>query len=171
MGSDLTPREIEEIVEEEVLLIKHSGEIPEIALHSSLHYLFEDEEGPGLGPEEIDLTPLKLAVVERYRKIILRDMNPRNRDKSIYRGLARSIVNWRRLRLFVERHQVGELEPIRQEAAEALASFLENEAAQVLSGERNSCINCTYEELMDFAAELGLSRDELPEGLSRLCQT
>ncbi len=171
MAHGLSQQELKEIVEEEVLLIRHSGEIPEIALHSSLHYLFEEDDGPGLSPGDIDLTPLKLAVVDRYRRIILRDLNPRNRDKSIYRGLARSIVNWRRLRLFIEREGVGELEPIRQETARALAAFLENEASEVFSGTRASCINCTYEELKEFAEELGLSLDELPEGLSRLCQT
>ena len=36
------------LMEEELLLVRHSGEIPEVALHASLHFLCDDEEGPRL---------------------------------------------------------------------------------------------------------------------------
>jgi hypothetical protein len=73
-------------IEEEVFVVQHSGEIPEVTLHESLYYLSEDDEGPGLQVKPDDVFPLKLAVVKRYRTIILRDLAPGNRDKRIYRG-------------------------------------------------------------------------------------
>ena len=72
---------------EEVFVVLHSGEIPEVTFHESLYYLTEDAEGPGLQTKNDDVFPLKQAVVKRYRVIILRDLDPGNRDKRIYRGL------------------------------------------------------------------------------------
>ena len=43
------------LLEEELLLVRHSGEIPEVALHASVHYLTEDPEGPGLVLADIQL--------------------------------------------------------------------------------------------------------------------
>lgn len=161
--------DLEEILAEERLLILHSGEIPEIAYHSSLLYLSEDEDGPKLNLKEIDLTPLKEAVFERYKKIMLRDLNPRNRDKSIYRGVARSYVNWQRLKRFAQKEGL-DISLARKEAAEALSNFLYNEVEEVGSGARNSSINCSYEEVVQFWKELGLPADELPKGLKKICE-
>ena len=63
-------------IEEEAFMIVHSGEIPQVTLQSSLHYLTEDPEGPCLELNGDDIIPLKQAVVERYRVIILRDLDP-----------------------------------------------------------------------------------------------
>ena len=70
-------------IAEEAFMVLHSGEIPEIALHSSLYYLTEDPEGPGLILTAADILPLKQEVVKRYQEIILRDLEPKNRDKGI----------------------------------------------------------------------------------------
>ncbi len=89
------------IIEEEEFMVRHSGEIPEIAYHNSLYHLSEDQEGPRLGR----LTPAEMAGLQtqamaRYREIILRDLRPENRDLSIYRGVRRAIWNWQRLHKF-----------------------------------------------------------------------
>ncbi len=154
---------------EERLLILHSGEIPEIAYHSSLLYLSEDEDGPRLDLDEIDLMPLKEAVFERYKRILLRDLNPRNRDKSIYRGVARSIVNWKRMKGFAQKEGL-DWSQAREEAARALYAFLHNEVEEVASGVRSSSINCSYEEVVEFWSELGLDHEELPKGLKEICE-
>ena len=162
-------REIEKILDEEAFLILHSGETPEIAFHSSLFYLFEDEDGPKLKPGSIDLSPLKRAVFERYRKILLRDMEPAYRDRRIYRGLARSLANWHRLKAFSEKEGF-DMRDIREEAGRRLLSFLKNESEEVASGKRkSSSINCSWTDLKSFAAELGIKQAGLPEGLKKLC--
>ena len=78
---------------DEILILGDSGEIPEIAYHTTLHYLCDDPEGPGLTLEPEDFHRLREPVVARYRWIIMRDLDPANRDKRIYRGVARSIAN------------------------------------------------------------------------------
>ena len=60
------------LIAEETFMVEHSGEIPEVAYHSSLYYLTEDPEGPALRLDVDDTLPLKLAVAERYRTIIWR---------------------------------------------------------------------------------------------------
>jgi hypothetical protein len=160
---------ISEIIEDEVLLIKHSGEIPEIAFHGCLHYLTEDPEGPRLGklPDEI-MGPLVSAVIERYRFITLRDLEPRNRDKRIYRGVARSIVNWNRLKLFASRFDV-DISEIKSEVGEALARFLDRELEDVLSHRRNTAINCTFSSLESFAERLDIDISDMKERLRDIC--
>ncbi len=158
--------EIDDILEEEAFLIKHSGETPEIALHSGLYYLFEDPEGPRLNREEVDVTLMKEAVFERYIKILLRDLKPENRDRRIYRGIKRSIANLERLKNFCLKEGF-DMKEVKREAASHLLHFLETELSDVASGKRTSSINCTHEELADFAAELGI--DSLPRGLKKLC--
>ncbi len=162
--------ELRQILDEEAFMILHSGETPEIAYHGSLYYLFEDQDGPGLDPEATDLAPLKQAVFQRYRKILLRDMNPAYRDKSIYRGIARSIANWHRMKNFCRREGM-DMEETRKEAAGRLLIFLENEVDEVNSGKRKaSSINCTWKDLETFAAELGIDPRNLPGHLEYLCK-
>ena len=166
---DKDKNEIERLIEEEAFLIKHSGETPEIAYHSSLYFLFEDLDGPRLKMEDVDLLPLKRAVFERYKKILFRDLDPRNRDRRIYRGVARSIANWHRLKGYSQREGF-DIKRVRDETRKRLLSFLEIEHEDVKSGARKLSINCTYEELLDFAMEIGLSEKEIPAGIKRLCQ-
>jgi len=143
-----------ELLAEETLIIRHSGEIPEIAFHGSLYYLRHDPQGPGLDltTEEIEL--LRQEVLARYRKIILRDLDPQNRDKSLYRGLKRCICNWERLEKFCRRQSLPVGEALRLEVARALAFFLSQEESEVRAGLRSSSINCDPQELQDFVRKL-----------------
>jgi hypothetical protein len=156
------------ILSEEAFLILHSGEIPEVAYYSSVHYLTEDPEGPLLNIKPRDLTSLEEAVVQRYRTIILRDLMPGNRNKSIYRGLKRCAANWKRLVNFSDKRNI-EISYIRMEAAEALRDFLIQEIMDVSSGKRKTCVNCSYSVLLELAYGLGLSRNDIPARIEMLC--
>ncbi len=158
----------QQYIAEEVFVVEHSGEIPEVTLHEALYHLTEDPEGPGLALGEGAIRPLKMAVVKRYRTIILRDLDPENRDKSIYRGLARCLANWHRLVKFCSRENM-DCEDIRLEAAAGLTKFLQQELADVRSGVRISCINCTGNEIAGLAESLGIGKTGLPEGWQQLC--
>ena len=149
------------ILSEEAFLILHSGEIPEVAYHGSIHYLTEDPEGPLLNIEPQDLISLEEAVVQRYRTIILRDVTPGNRDRSIYRGLKRCAANWTRLVNFSDKRSI-DISSLRKEVIEALKDFLNQEIMDISSGKRKTCINCSYSVLTEFAYGMGLSRDDLP---------
>jgi len=155
-------------IAEEAFMIEHAGEIPEVALHSSLYYLTEDPDGPGLKLGDEEMGALKQAVVQRYRTIIKRDLDPQNRDKRIYRGLARCSVNWQRLVKFCLREKI-DFESYQDETAEALHAFLEREVADVQSGNCSSCINCCSEEVESLTGLLGLSLADLPSGWHKLC--
>ena len=155
-------------IEEEAFVIKHSGEIPEVTLHESLYYLTQDPEGPGLSLNGKDILPLKLAVVGRYRTIILRDLEPKNRDERSYRGLARCAANWQRLLKFCRREGLDSA-AIRDETAAALQNFLQKELSDVQSGGRSSCLNCPYMEIERLVKDLGLAPDSLPDGWQDLC--
>jgi hypothetical protein len=155
-------------IEEEAFVVLHSGEIPEVTLHESLYHLTEDAEGPGLQLNIDDVFPLKQAVIKRYRVIILRDIDPGNRDKSLYRGMARCVANWQRLLKFCTREKMN-FSVIRAETAEVVTMFLCNEVSDVQSGSRSSCINCCQEEIEELAISLGVSLDDLPEGWRELC--
>ncbi|MBA3003544.1 MAG: hypothetical protein FP813_06800 [Desulfurivibrio sp.] len=157
----------ESLLAEEILIVRHSGEIPEIAFHGSLYYLCEDPTGPQLTLTEKERDVLRQQVVARYREILLRDLNPDNRDATIYRGLKRCIFNWERLGKFCKRQGLA-VEDVRQEIARALRSFLHQEANEVRAGLRHSCLNCTKEELGIFAGAIGVRPEELPEGLEML---
>ncbi|MCX5863789.1 MAG: hypothetical protein NTW42_01770 [Deltaproteobacteria bacterium] len=159
--------ETENLLAEELLIVRHSGEIPEIAFHGSLYYLCEDPAGPQLTLSQEELNLLRQQAVARYREILLRDLNPENRDARIYRGLKRCIFNWERLGKFCVRQEMT-VEDVRQEIAEALRGFLRQEADEVRAGLRQSCLNCTREELDAFAREIGVLPEELPEGVEML---
>jgi hypothetical protein len=159
----------EHLLQEEVLIIRHSGEIPEVAYYGSIYYLIDDPEGPGfddLTPK--DLAPLKEAVVQRYRTIILRDLTAENRDRRIYRGLARSAVNWGRLSRFLGKEGLA-VPGLRTEIARAFKSFLAREWKDVASGRRASCINCPYAVILAMASAIGVTIDEIPAGLRDIC--
>ena len=156
-------------IAEEVFVVQHSGEIPEVTFHESLYHLTEDADGPTLELEDEDIIPLKQAVLERYRVIILRDLDPGNRDKRIYRGLARCVANWQRLHNFCAREKI-DFQVMRNETAGALQEFLDTEVNDVQSGNRISCVNCCQAEIEELATSLGISVDDLPKGWHKLCQ-
>ena len=98
------------ILDDELLIIRHSGEIPEVALQGSIFFMTSDPQGPELTLGQEELKQMKEKVVERYLEMIARDLKPENRDKSIYRGLARCIVNWQRMASFCNQENFN-LEP------------------------------------------------------------
>ena len=157
------------LLEEELLLVRHSGEIPEVALHASVHYLTEDPEGPGLVLADEELRPLQEAALARYHEIILRDLNPVNRDRSLFRGIRRAIANWQRCSRFGEQIDQPTAD-FRRIAAAALRQYLHQEAREVQASERSPSVNCTPESLLSFARELGIEPAELPDGWPGLCE-
>lgn len=156
------------LIEEEEFLIQHSGEIPEVAFYNSLYYLQENPEGPKLSLTDKDLMVLKLAVIERYKKIILRDLTPENRDKRIYRGIKRSHINYTRLKNYAQREDLC-ISSLTEEIKEAFLAFLKRELEDCLEDPSKTSINCSYEELLEFSKELGLGKDELPSGIEAIC--
>jgi hypothetical protein len=155
-------------LEDEVLFIEESGEMPEVAMHSSLYFLCSDPEGPHLKLRPEDRFFLKKAVLTRYQTIILRDLRPENRKKSIYRGLKRSAINWQRMKRFAEAQHL-DISPVRRTVAAALRAFLEAEIRTVTGEGEVSCINCGHHTLLHFAGELGLCREDLAGGWQDLC--
>ena len=159
----------EYMLEEEWLLVRHSGEIPEVALHASLHFLCEDEDGPGLILTEEEIKPLQDAALTRYQEIVLRDLDVANRDLSLFRGLRRANHNWYRFVRFSEK--IGRPhEEFRATAAEALLGYLRLERVEVDAGTREPSINCSAEALLTFALALGVEPAALPEHWPGLCE-
>lgn len=159
----------ESILEEEIIILRNSGEIPEIALHTSLYYLEEDEEGPRIMLQEQELHRLYDAALARAREIVLRDLDPDNRDLGLYRGPARSIVNWHRLQNFCRRID-RECREFRTTVFRTLLCFIEREITETRGGLRASSVNCTTEELRAFCEELGMDTNFFPDGWTCLCR-
>ncbi len=159
----------EYMLEEEWLLVRHSGEIPEVALHASLHFLCEDEDGPGLVLTAEEVKPLQEAALTRYQEIILRDLDVANRDLSLFRGLRRANHNWYRFVRFSEK--IGcPCEEFRATAAEALLRYLSQERLEVDAGTRAPSINCSAEALLTFTLAMGIEPAALPEHWAGLCE-
>jgi len=159
-----------EMLENEWYHVRYSGEIPEIALHSSIYHLTEDPEGPGVALSKENLIYLKSAAQQRYLEIILRDITPENRETTMYRGILRSISNYRRFKRFCIRHDM-DFTVVNDQVGESLLHFLRCEIENVERGVWQSCINCTYEDIVAFTTELHVSLDELGERLRPLCLT
>ncbi len=145
-------------VENEWHIVRHSGETPEIAYNSAIYYLTRAKDGPQLHLDEQQIALLKEAAVERYLEIILRDLLHENCDKSLYRGIERSIVNYQRFCRYCARQQLAAraMSRVRSEAARALVLFLDTESRRLQNENNLSVINCSYTDLQDFAAELGV---------------
>lgn len=157
-----------DMIAEEAFAIHHSGEMPEVALHTALYYLQEDPEGPRIEIAPEDRQPLIDAVEKRYQRIVMRDLNPRYRGRSIYRGLARANANWHRWVRFCEREN-RDVAVHRQDVATALIAFLAIETADVASGRKPSSVNCSATELATFIEALGLVPSRLPDGWQGVC--
>ncbi len=158
----MTMRDKETLLAEELLIVRTAGEIPEIAFHSALHYLTADPDGPGLTLDAGDLRQLETQVIARYREIMLRDLDPANRDLRLYRGIRRCIYNWERLGKFCRRQGLARDEELQREIAGLLCAFLHNEAREVGAGLRPSSVNCTATELADFCRLLDIDTKHLP---------
>jgi len=157
-----------EAIENEWYIVRYSGETPEIAYNSAIYQLTRAQDGPHLVLAEEQVEHLKKAAVDRYTEIILRDLQHANSSKTIYRGVARSIINYRRFCLFCSRQhlQVGS---VRSLAAEALLFFVETEIYRLHSGDRPAIINCSYQELQNFALELGVELGGRHDALAEHC--
>ncbi len=153
----MTEQDRRSIVEDELFLLRDSGELPEIAYHSSLYYLTEDQDGPGLFLTESEQRLLQEAALERCQQIVLRDLVPDNRDLGFYRGPQRSIYNWQRYCRFCQRVDQRQDDAFKERVAQALVRFIRQEAADVEEGCRESSVNCTTEDLLAFAEEVGVS--------------
>ncbi len=157
------------ILEEEFLLVRHSGEIPEVALHGSLHYLCEDKDGPGLILSEEELHVLEHAALARYREIILRDLDTANRNLPLFRGMKRAHHNWYRYARFSDQIHSSVVE-FRAVAATALLNYLQQELDEVGSGGRKSSVNCSAEALITFAFALEIDLSTLSGNWAGLCE-
>ncbi len=157
-----------EVIENEWFIVRHSGETPEIAYNSAIYYLSRAQDGPRIYLDAKQVKRLKDAAVERYLEIVLRDLQHVNCSKSIYRGIARSIVNYNRFCKFCERQQL-DVDRVKSQAAAALVIFIETEIEELQSLERSSVINCTYKELKRYALLLGVELGNRSEALEKLC--
>ncbi len=155
------------LIEDEELIIATSGEMPEVALHGSLYYLCEDTTGPKLILSKNQRLRLKQAVIIGYRTIILRDLLLSNRDKGIYRGVARSVINWQRLVAYCAAEEF-DTQQVGEDVREALFQFVTGECDDAKRGYRKSCINCSQNTVKKFMKAVGLKQDLLPEGWKNL---
>ena len=159
----------EDLLTDEVLIIEESGEMPEVAYHAAIYYLTKDSDGPELTLKTEDHLPLKKAVIQRYMTIMIRDLTPDNRSKSLYRGLERCICNWQRLKIFSSRENL-DISHVREKTAQKLVAFLKQESDDVGSGKYESCVNCSRTDLEEFILDIGLNIDETKSLFLKLCQ-
>lgn len=146
---------VEELIDNEWYIVRHSGETPEIAYNSSIYFLERAADGPGVVLTKAQQDVLKKAASDRYEEIVLRDMYHDNTSKSIYRGIVRSICNYERFLNYCTRQNLEPL-PIKQKAADLYSIFLQQEFLNISAGSKPSVINCTYTELEEFASALGV---------------
>jgi len=157
-----------ELLEDEWLIVRNSGEIPEITYHGSLYFLEKDPLGPGLELSSTEKQHLKEAAVERYQEIILRDIQIENFSKTIYRGVKRSIYNWHRYEAFCARQELQCLQ-FRGTVSTALLLFLEQGTNEAGKSVPEQFLNCRVDELQKFMEDLGGKKEQLPDDFSRHC--
>jgi hypothetical protein len=186
-----------ELLEDEWLIVRHSGEIPEIALHSAFYYLTEDQNGPRLQLSMTETEYLQEAAATRYHEIILRDLCFENRELAVYRGMLRAIFNWHRFVAFCERQdnlcRTGvaacrslnkRMERDRRAIAEAFLVLLKKATSSPtsfpdrfpvipdLTNTQQSMaviFNCSFHDLTLFALELGITEKQLPPEIQQFC--
>lgn len=159
---------IDELLENEWFIVRHSGETPEIAFNSAIYFLSQAKDGPRIILTEDQVAWLKSGAMMRFREIILRDLQHANVDQSIYRGVARSIVNFQRFKKFCIRQNIHDT-AIQQDAAKTLIKFLVVEAAELEKSSRATVINCSFNELCGFAKELKVDLSSSLEVLKTHC--
>lgn len=143
-------------LQEEVEWIENSGEIPEVAFYAALSYLTEKEDGPKLILTAPDIKHLEDAVINRYKIIILRDLNYANRGSHTFRGMERAIVNYGRLkRYLVQKNRV--VSGWKEEIGQVLLKYINREYQDISKGRLYGTINCTREKLERFARELDVN--------------
>ncbi len=159
---------LQEILENEWYIVRYSGETPEIAYNSAIYQLCRAQDGPRITLTEEQFAWLKDAAVDRFSEIIMRDLQHGNSTKSIYRGIGRSIINYRRFCTFCSRQDLA-VRHVRKLTAKALSVFLQTELSLLQSQDRPTVINCTYPELQSFARELGVDLGNMASALTALC--
>ena len=157
-----------ELLDNEWLIVRNSGEIPEITYHASLYHLEKDPMGPGVELTNAQKQHLKDAAVERYHEIILRDIQIGNFPKTIYRGVKRTIYNWHRYQAFCARQGL-ECRKFRQTVATTLLLFLEQGVEVAGDSLPEQFLNCRFDELWQFAEELHINKEKMPDTLSNYC--
>jgi len=157
------------LLEEELLLVRHSGEIPEVALHASLHYLCDDADGPGVQLTAQEIQALEAGVIARYQEIILRDLNVENRTLPMFRGIRRANHNWYRFIRFSDKIGLSH-QGFRDRAANALLHYLQVVLIERKQDSEIPAVNCLPEALVTFAIALGIEEDRLPENWPSLCE-
>jgi len=146
----------ESYLQQEVDWIENSGEMPEVAFYEALYYLTEEEEGPKLILTSSDIKRLENAVVTRFKTIILRDLEFANRKSSIFRGLKRAIINYNRLKKYQKKKD--RIDPgMKKEIGRFLIEYIRCECEDISDKRHYRTINCTIEELEQFADELGIN--------------
>ncbi len=166
----MTSEERADLLGDEWLIVRHSGEIPEITYHSSLYFLTEDSDGPRLVLTEAELQHLRDAAVQRYHEIVLRDIIIENFHKTIYRGVRRALYNWYRCKIFVQRQSIP-CDSFQKTAAKQLLEFLEQGVAAAGKDLPQIFINCSAAQLYELAGELGITTDQLPPGIREYCHS
>ncbi len=146
----------ESYLQQEVDWIENSGEMPEVAFYESLFYLTEEEEGPKLVLTSSDIKVLEDAVVNRFKTIILRDLEFANRRSTIFRGLKRAIINYNRLKKYQKRKNRID-SGMKDEMSSSLLEYIRCECEDISDKRYYRTINCTREELEHFAEELGVN--------------
>jgi len=176
----------QELLEEEWFIVRHSGELPEVAFHSALHHLTGDPQGPSLHLEPEEIQTLREAAIARYREILLRDLCYEQRQLPVYRGIKRALFNWQRLTAFCKR-QERDCHDLRDAVAEAFLLLLQKtghgtgtiepaaDCSSTTPGPNNSrpslafVFNCTIEEILLFAHELGIRDEQIAGDIHQIC--
>lgn len=156
------------LVEDEWYAVRYSGEIPEVAFHAAIYHLTCDDQGPKLVLSVQQHHYLVDAVRQRYIDVILRDLLPANKHTGGYRGIKRSLINWKRFVLFCEQYDLEE-KPVKPVIGETLSEFLKNELKEYKRNEKDGRLNCTWQELLEYVDLLGLEITHLPAGSRDLC--
>lgn len=141
------------MLEDEWYLVRHSGETPEIALHSALYFLTRSKDGPHLSLNDAQIAKLQVAAVDRFQEIIIRDIVPANVGTSGYRGIQRTMVNYQRYLSFIDRQALDNT--LREHIGSQLIEFLAFEYSEVLEG-RVSSLNADFKEILAFSLQLGV---------------
>lgn len=157
-----------ELLDDEWLIVRNSGEIPEITYHASLYHLEKDPLGPGIELTKGQTQFLKDAAVERYHEIILRDIQIENFPKIIYRGVRRTIYNWHRYQAFCARQGL-ECRKFRKTVSTTLLFFLDQGKSAAGDSLPKQFLNCRFGDLLQFVKELHINEEKLPENISQYC--
>ncbi len=164
----MTEGERGELLDDEWLIVRNSGEIPEITYHSSVYYLQEDDDGPALELTDDECRVLKEAALERYHEIIIRDISLENYHQSIYRGVRRTLYNWQRCQVFCVRQSIRN-DAFRETAARALLCFLKSGIAVAGRTLPVHFINCSIADLRELIEELKVDPGQLPHDIAKFC--